>query len=361
MIAIHLARRHDARVVVVERDEDILLRASYGNQARVHNGYHYPRSLRTGLSSHVNYGRFVEEFADCISDGFEQYYAIARRGSNVTPGQFERFCDRVGAPLREAPDSVRRWFDPSLIERVYRVEECAFDAFALRTRIRADLERARVELLLGTEVEAIEVDGRETPVVLCRGPGGEVRLSASRVFNCTYSRLNRLLRSSGFGPIPLKHEVAEIALVRVPEVLEGVGITVMCGPFFSLMPFPAEGLHSLSHVRYTPHFAWTESTDGPGAPDGADSGWHDPYHVLRDYEKRTRFDHMRRDGARYLPALADCRHVESLWEVKSVLPRSETDDSRPILLRVCDEAPPLTNVLGAKIDNVYDVLEALRL
>ena len=26
----------------------------------------------------------------------------------------------------------------------------------------------------------------------------------------------------------------------------------MCGPFFSAMPFPARGLHTLSHVRYTP-------------------------------------------------------------------------------------------------------------
>jgi hypothetical protein len=41
------------------------------------------------------------------------------------------------------------------------------------------------------------------------------------------------------------------------------------------------------------------------------------------------------------------------------MPRSEQDDSRPILLRRCLEHPSLLTVLGAKIDSVYDVEDAL--
>jgi hypothetical protein len=50
-----------------------------------------------------------------------------------------------------------------------------------------------------------------------------------------------------------------MALVEVPEPVRGLGITVMCGPFFSVMPFPPRGLHTLSHVRYTPHEAWSDA------------------------------------------------------------------------------------------------------
>jgi hypothetical protein len=64
---------------------------------------------------------------------------------------------------------------------------------------------------------------------------------------------------------------------------------------------------------------------------------------------------MVRDAARYLPALAGCRYRESLWEVKTVLPRSEVDDSRPILYKFHYVLRNLHVVLGAKIDNVYDV------
>ena len=64
---------------------------------------------------------------------------------------------------------------------------------------------------------------------------------------------------------------------------------------------------------------------------------------------------MQRDAARYLPELAAARYLRSLWEVKTILPRSDMDDSRPILVRRVDGARGLVAILGAKIDNVYDV------
>jgi hypothetical protein len=127
--------------------------------------------------------------------------------------------------------------------------------------------------------------------------------------------------------------------------LEGIGVTVMDGPFFSLMPYPVRpGLCTLSHVRYTPHCAWN---DGPGAAPLDGVG------LLAGYA--TRFPHMVRDAARFLPAIAGATYVDSLWEIKAIMPRSEQDDSRPILFRESPEIPGLFSVLGAKIDSAYDV------
>jgi hypothetical protein len=68
---------------------------------------------------------------------------------------------------------------------------------------------------------------------------------------------------------------------------------------------------------------------------------------------------MARDAARYLPALAACEYRDSLWEVKTVLPRSESDDSRPILFRPDHGLDAYHVVMGGKIDNVYDVADEL--
>ena len=47
-IAIYLVKQRGLKQVhLVEREPGILTRASYNNQARVHNGYHYPRSFTT--------------------------------------------------------------------------------------------------------------------------------------------------------------------------------------------------------------------------------------------------------------------------------------------------------------------------
>ena len=42
-----------------------------------------------------------------------------------------------------------------------------------------------------------------------------------------------------------------------------------------------------------------------------------------------------------------------------MLPRSESNDSRPILFKPDHGLPGLHNVMGGKIDNVYDVVEEL--
>src|SRR6187402_885119 len=81
-LASHLALS-SKRVCLLEQGDDLLKRASYVNQARVHNGYHYPRHLLTALRSHVNFAQFVAEYADCVVDSFDKYYAIARRFTKV--------------------------------------------------------------------------------------------------------------------------------------------------------------------------------------------------------------------------------------------------------------------------------------
>ena len=61
-----MLRAAGKRVALVEREPVLLGRASLRNQARVHNGYHYPRSILTSLRSRMNYARFIDEYAECV-------------------------------------------------------------------------------------------------------------------------------------------------------------------------------------------------------------------------------------------------------------------------------------------------------
>jgi hypothetical protein len=177
---------------------------------------------------------------------------------------------------------------------------------------------------------------------------GTTVIQCGSVFNCAYSQINVTNDASRFPRIPLKHELAEICLVEVPEELQGRGVTVMCGPFFSCMPFPPLGLHALSHVRYTPHFHWSDADSASDA------------HAIFDAAvKKTAYQHMIRDIRRYMPMMDKCKYQGSLWEVKTVLPRSEIDDSRPILFKPHHGIRNHHVVMGAKIDNIYDAVEEI--
>lgn len=338
----------NAEVAVAEREDGFCSKATYNNQARVHNGYHYPRSVLTGLRSRINYPRFKKEFAPSVFDAFRKIYAVERRRSNVTAAQFEIFCERIGAEIKRADAETEALFEPALIEGVYAADECAFNATALRDCMLGRLRERGVRLLTNREavrISAAAGGGLEVLLRSVRG-GGEETLRADYVYNCTYSNLNALLRASGLSPVELKHEAAEIALVEVPEAFRGLGITLMCGPFFSIMPFPDQGRHSLSHVSYTPHFQWRDGAAGPPGP-------------APSYPLRSNYESMIRDAARYVPGLAGSKYVCSIWETKTVLPRSDVDDSRPILFHRDPGLPGVLSILGGKIDNVFDMDDAL--
>jgi hypothetical protein len=58
-------------------------------------------------------------------------------------------------------------------------------------------------------------------------------------------------------------------------------------------------------------------------------------------------------------ALQDAEYVRSLFEIKTVLLQNEVDDGRPILCRRDYGLENFYVILGAKIDNIYDVLQTL--
>jgi glycine/D-amino acid oxidase-like deaminating enzyme len=340
-LAVHLARSGD-RVLLLEARDELLTRASYNNQARIHNGYHYPRDRMTALRSHQNFARFVEDHDAGVVVRCEAYYAIAREFSKVSARTFATLFERIGAPLEPAPPRIRRMFDRSMVEEVFAVQEYAFDAVALREIMRRRLEQEGVDVRLG-----------EPALRVARLPDGRLEVDtagdtyqAEDVYNCTYSQLNTLLRRSGLPPMQLKHELAEVALIRPSPALDGIGITVMCGPFFSSLPFPARGLHSLTHVDYTPRYSWTEGTgtadEGAGPPAAP---------------RITAAPRMLAHASRFVPAMAESQYVDSLWEVKTVLPQNENNDGRPILFARDHGLPGLHCVLGAKVDNIYDLLD----
>lgn len=349
-LAEHFAKNGN-RTRLVEAEPSFMSRASYNNQARVHHGYHYPRSILTALRSRLSFPRFVEEFRDCIDSAFSKYYLIGNPLGKVSARQFLKFCERIGAPCEPAPSRIERLTNPALVEASFSVVEYAFDAIKLRDLMISRIEAAGVVQRLRTSVERVRPEGAGVLAEMVdRVTGEREEAYADHVFNCTYSHINYLLAHSAIELISLKHEMTEMCLVEVPIELKGAGITVMCGPFFSVMPFPSAALHSFSHVRYTPHCEWT---DEPGRT------YRNGNAQFRHELCRSAWRHMQRDAARYVPILDQCRYERSLWEVKTVLPRSETDDSRPILFRPNAGLRGFHCVMGGKIDNVYDVVRAI--
>jgi glycine/D-amino acid oxidase-like deaminating enzyme len=340
-LALYLKQKKKfSQVRLIEKETELLKRASYNNQARVHNGYHYPRSFTTAYRSRINFPQFLGDFSGSIDKTFTKMYAVARQHSKVNAKQYARFCHQIGAAIKKPTPQEQALFNSHWVEELFVVDEAAFDANALRSHFQQKLSENEIEVNLQTTVSHIACGEKFILRV------GNEEISADYVLNCTYSGLNHVSADITL-QTQIKQEMTEMALVEVPEELKKYGLTVMDGPFFSLMPFPAEKLFSLSHVRYTPHFQWLDSQET------------NPYRAMQEYEFVTRFERMKRDAMRFVPKISEVVYKKSLLEVKTVLVHNEVDDGRPILFEKNQKHPRFISILGGKIDNIYDIVEKL--
>jgi hypothetical protein len=267
-------------------------------------------------------------------------YAIARSTSKITSSQFIKFCKQIDAPLKPLTDDLKKIFNTQLIEDAFLVDEIVFNAAKIRNILQDKLHKAKITVLYETKAERIISDNDS----LYLTTEDNKTLQAEKIINCSYAKINTILASSELSLLPLKHEYAEMPLVKMPERLRKVGLTIMDGPFFSLMPFPDRKAHSFHHVRYTPHFTWFQDL-----------------HNEQILKKATsHYLYMQNDAVRYIPALRDLRYITSLYQVKTVLQQNEVNDGRPILYRKDYGFKNFDIVMGGKIDNIYDVFREIQ-
>ncbi len=345
------------RVLVLECDSAPFRRATYINQARVHQGYHYPRSLSTAEKSAGYFDRFNRDFGFCIHREFSQIYATSSRYSWTDGRQFEAFCRAAGIPCRRVvPEN---YFREEQCDGAFLTREYTYDAAILRDWFLEQLSALdRVTVSCGEKITAIEQSGGAWQVRTER----EEAYRAEYLLSAAYAGTNQILKLAGFEAFRIKYELCEIILCEVGEKLKGYGFTVMDGPFFSIMPFGRTGLHSLTSVTFTPHMTGTEEVPG-FACQARSQGECSRMRLgnCNDCPARpeTAFPYMAHLARKYLRDEYGFTYHSSLFSMKPVLQSSEIDDSRPTLIRVFSRNPTFAAVLSGKINTVYDLDEVL--
>jgi glycine/D-amino acid oxidase-like deaminating enzyme len=344
------------RVAIIDIEPSPMVRASLVNQARVHNGYHYPRSIFTALKSTSYYDRFLTDFPEAINGSFRKIYAIAAAGSFTDARAFAAFCARTGIPATYLdPESL---FNAGAVEAAYATVEHAFDAPRLRDLLLKQVEsEGGVDFFMPDTILHAAVEGDRWALRLA----SERRLTAGAAVNATYAGCNQVLQRFGQAPIPLKYELCEIILAKPTPELADVGITVMDGPFFSTMPFGHSGLHTLTAVDYTPRRVSTEALPSFSCqahhatcrPELLDNCSRCPVRPVSSWPA------MRQLAARFLRSDFGLSYEESAFAVKTVLRTAEVDDSRPTLIHRAKGVPELITVLSGKINTLYDLEDAL--
>lgn len=349
------------RVLVLECDPAPFGRATYINQARVHQGYHYPRSISTAMKSAGYFARFNEDYGFCINREFQKIYATSSEYSWSDGAQFKKFCEAAGIPCEELYPG--KFFKEGMCDGAFLTREYTYDAMILRDFFMNQLKGLgnRVEIHFGTMIERIEKT-QDTYELYVAENGERTKYSTGFLLNATYAATNQILNLLGYDKFGIKYELCEIILCDVNEKLREYGFTVMDGPFFSIMPFGRTGVHSLTSVTFTPHA--TSYDPVPQFSCQAQSGGYCSARHLGNCndcqaKPRTAFPYMANLARKYLKDDYVFRYKSSLFSMKPILMSSEIDDSRPTVVRTYSVNPTFVGVLSGKINTVYDLDDVL--
>ncbi len=381
--ALHLAGR-GAKVAILEKEARLFQKASLVNQARLHSGYHYPRSVATAAMSDEHKTRFTEEHRAFVNHTFEKFYAIDRYGSFTDGPQFERFCGFLNIPCERVYD--HKLFNFNRLEALYRTEEHSFDPVLLGNYYREKVENTSgitvfknaqiqqasaqgnawaIDLLVSgskfqVSSDPLKVSSSESALETFNSPPSiyHLKLETNTVINATYAATNATNHVFGVNHLALTHEISEIAFVRSKQFGQR-GLTVMDGPFGSIMPYGLSGLLSLSSVAYTHHkisfdamprfdcqMPETDPACRPEAPG-----------ICTDCARRpvSNAPKMMAQMQQYFEDSVQFTHLFSYYTIKSKLKASHIDDGRPTEISLLRESPRFFCLFAGKINSIYEV------
>ena len=359
--ALHLSQLGQS-VIVVEKEQQLMRKASIVNQARLHGGYHYPRSIATARMSDENKARFTADHQDFILFDFDKFYAIDRFGSLTDGAQFERFCAYIGIDCTLEP--AHPMFNYERLEAVFRTTEYTFDPLLIaryyEDKVRED---GRIQIWTQHLVKEAAAVGDYWELTLEQTSESSTKqVRAAQVINATYSASNAINQLFGLDEIRLMHEISEMAFVTSPQ-LGTTGLTVMDGPFGSIMPYGKSGLLSLSSVAYThhkvsyesqPHFDCQEHNPdcSPAAPAICNGCVACP---PANYRK------MKAQIQQYLAPQVELNYFTSMFTIKSKLKANFIDDGRPTEINVLHRKPHFYCIFAGKINSIYEIEKVLEL
>jgi hypothetical protein len=349
---------HGFRIVLVERETSIFSKASVANQARLHAGYHYPRSIATAQLANSYQEKFYSDHVSFVNLAFKKYYAIDKLNSLTDGRQFQRFCATLQLPC--IPVERNDLFVWDRLEAVFETVEYGFDPYLIREFYAERLRDSSVTVMLGAQVTAADGDQDRWAISVESENGVRRHFRARGVINCTYANINSVNRLFGISELKVTHELSELVLIK-SKALANIGLTVMDGPFVSVMPYGLSGLHSLSSVPYT-HHAYDEHNDPVFEcqalrPDCTPAA----VRTCNTCSVRPRSNQlkMKQQLRLYVRPEVDISTIGSLFTVKTKLRRSFIDDSRPTEISVLRQDPLFVCVFSGKMHSIYEIERVL--
>ena len=290
-------------VDLYEKTGSILSGASSYNQMRFHSGYHYPRSQKTFNEIKKSKKDFIKLFSENIFGNTTNFYSIPFHKSKTSPESYEKFLIKNKLYFKK---HLNQKFFSKKIKSSYIVNEKILNFFNFKKICKKKIRQSKVNLKLNRIFKKSDMEKYD------------------KIFICTYSENNKVLKSLGFKTKEkFRYELIEKIVIKLPKEYKNKSFVVIDGNFVCCDPYVGTNFHLLSDVRYS-KLEIQKSKDYKFKTVKRNFANKIPKKKI----KISNFVKFIRNSSKYLPFLNDAKYVKSMFTVRTLQVNKEKTDER---------------------------------
>lgn len=232
---------------LLEKNRKIMLGASTNNLNRLHWGYHYPRDNETARQSFHGYNSFFKFYKSSVIKYFKNYYLIAKYKSYINFKKYLKFCKKNKLPYQVIHKNNFFINIKNNIEGIIKVNEPIYSWKKINKLIAKKISKNAIYIHTNTEVLQIK---KEKSFII---KTNKKVFFADIVVDASYMSLNyNFLKKEKIKKI-FKNIVYQVVII--PEIyinkINKIGLAIMDGPFFSILPKGNDRIHLFYHVKHS--------------------------------------------------------------------------------------------------------------
>ncbi|MBI5412991.1 FAD-binding oxidoreductase [Candidatus Peregrinibacteria bacterium] len=299
-------------VTLFDQNDAVLMGGTYRNQYRHHYGYHYPRSPETVIQCQNAEQDFKKVWGKSIRY-FPAYYGIAHE-SKVTANDFRHFCETYHLPYEIEYPAVSFLNSASVIA-CFKTPEPVYDFSILKKIAEAEIKNSpHIKLSLGQKVIEGGVSSSGTKIFTVKLSSGDtLEENFDFAVNATYANYNMFCEWFDFEHPVIEFRLKELVVVKLPTVQQ-LAITVVDGPFVTIVPLSEPGYFTLGDVSRSIHDTCLSSGGIPWSSEEIDLS-------------KSHFYEMKKFNPYFIPLISQAEYVKSIFTVLPIRPNvNETDE-----------------------------------
>ncbi len=228
-IANYFAKKKN-QIYLIEKENDICLGSSSATHNRANRGFHYPRSKQTANECLKAYSYFEDNYGQFLKK-IKSYYCIEKK-SKVSFSSYIDFFKKNN--LKYKIVKKVNCIKDNHLQGIVQAEEGCYDHLKLKNYLKKKIRNKKIKTFFNFELIKVKKDNKT--LTLFSKNKRNIKLDVDLIINATYDNADQIIKifKKNFKKIDYTHQLTEVSVVESKKFIPG--ITIMDGPFVTIMP-----------------------------------------------------------------------------------------------------------------------------